>query len=1314
VRAALPLSLVTAMACALALAGCIGGGDDLSAAPATDGAAGDGRASDASGEGAMGDAARDAPPVDAGSAVDAKDSTVVDAGPDATLSEGGDGGSDGAGVDGGAPIAKFLPMLDFGLVNCGLQATKPFSIQNVGGGTLTISAMAVSSSALGSFEAIESSLSLGPGVTGMITIQVSASGSTAGAEIDGLLNLFTTDPKNSSVQIPLKAVTTGGTLVFQESGRTAFDLGATKVGIPAAPVDVSLVNLGNAPVTIAAIDVVAPANGFSLTSLAPLPVTINPMHTWTARAGYTPSSKGPPQNAVFNLVPPSPAGAMCGGLPSITLQGQGIAGSIGGCPTTSVTFTGDCGGAAPSPSTITLTNSGAVGAQIIDIGADAGFTLNVNAGAVIPPDGGSLNIAVTPPPFPSQAGRSPGSAMPPPITGGLTIRTDSDSNGTGCAVALTENPRGPILNFQPAASVNFATPIVLQSTPPEQQVFSVVNTGTSAPASAPPTVTLQMMGVDGGTGTGAPLPFSLQSSQFQVSAGGQQQDTVTFSPVVAGPNVAYVAMSVDQPQLLCAQLPKPLTLLGTGIGAGPRITPASLALTFDVPCDGATLPPDQTITVTNVGSADAGTLDMTLELGHITGVGAANYVIKNGPAPGVALVLHPGDQAVVTIGVKLPIASGATGVVAPTPAALAAQLPITTSVPFVNPVIALNEIPVGDQLSVSAGHMDFGAVPITQTATQTFTITNNANAGSSPANVALGVQGTGRSGYLVSPSQEVLLPGESTSPAVGVGFNPAAVGSYQASLQLSTSDPLCAPLPAGIPLSGTGTNGSPVVSSNRLVFGTDPNDSSGFVDCGTQGPAKTFTVSNQGNQSFSIAGAAYANGMTSSTYYMMYSVTDSNGATLTLPAPVAPGATVTFVVTPNPIPRTGVDPTTSLFNDTLTVTTTDNLGPVNHAIALVMRARGAVISIPQAIATTWDFGTISFGSVGTFPSLFSNAGNAPATVSLTGLASNVFGLAISPTVLAPQAVTSVVGEFTPPAADGSNWIDQGTLFLTAEAFCAAPPPGWNPVTPTTMEWQGPTVNLVGVSDSHPPVTASGSLAFPSSECGSPPPAPQTITLLNNTNQDHPFTASLQSGAHYTLTTTADAGLSTGDAGTGILPASSQATIVVTPQFVTPGQGVAAGAAPYADSLFVSVGPAGAPIWTSRISIAWSLNGAVLSVPQGDHRVNNTLFYVADTAGDFDIPIANSGNEAANVLFTIAPSADFTTAQTQPISVSVNGSRTKLYSTSGAPSCPLQFAPNETVTLTPSGPVCQPFADPTVDGGSVPGVTLQVLSCTGSF
>jgi hypothetical protein len=358
-----------------------------------------------------------------------------------------------------------------------------------------------------------------------------------------------------------------------------------------------------------------------------------------------------------------------------------------------------------------------------------------------------------------------------------------------------------------------------------------------------------------------------------------------------------------------------------------------------------------------------------------------------------------------------------------------------------------------------------------------------------------------------------------------------------------------------------------------------------------------------------------------------------------------------------------------------------------------MQARGAVIA-NTPLATTWPFGTVTAGSIQTFTSSIRNTGNAPVSVALQGLLQpTIFGLQNNPTT-APGAtkpggsvVTAIVGQFTPPAPDGS-WTDSGTLVVTPlRALCA----------PLPTQWVNPTISLSGATNGNPALTYAGSLAFPTTNCGSAAPGGQAITITNSTNVTYPYSVRFASGTYYSYTATGappvDGGADAGSSHT--IPAGGTATIVVTPSTIVPGPGVTPGSGPYADDLIVSIATTPQTQWT--IPITWTLNGAVLSLPRGAGP------YTADSTGAYTLPMSNTGTAPASVDFAIAPFGALVFSPAPPISVGPGiGASPGLVAASSDVACP--GATNVTATFVYSGPVCQPF----------PLTAVTVAACSGTL
>jgi len=1002
-------------------------------------------------------------------------------------------------------------------------------------------------------------------------------------------------------------------------------------------------------------------------------------------ATFVPTSSTTPVNATSTITVTSP---VCGtSLTDLTFNGQGTAGALAGWPSGNTVDFGpvSCGGAAPAPQQVTLTNTSlTTDARItsVDISSIGTFTTDATAGEEIPA-GGSLNIHFAAPAGPAS---SPTLSK---VSATVVIHTDADSSAAGTSLTLTEEPQGAVLAFGTSTtsgcttSANFGTfgsaGVLLQTGP--SQNFCVVNTG-NAPASVTLEASAQGSDLDAGAEAGVDAsveagidggvasPFSLLVPSFSLPAAGStpsvEQESLTFQPLHSGATVGSLAISANATTALCAPLPSPLSLSGSAIGGGPVVTPT--ALSFPATCGGAA-PASQTFVVSNSSTA----VDMNWTLSGPLGPGASQYTVTPDPAPGL---LAPGASSTITV-TAVAIPSPA---VDPSLASLAAQVIITTDVPL-DPahVVTLSEEPQGDQLFVTApgpipNTLRFGQVPLATSVAQTLTITNNANPGSPAASVTATVSGTGAAAY--TPATQVATPGAGASVGVPVTFNAVTSGPYPAAITFTTSDALCTPLPPPIVLSGTGTAGAVSLSATTLYFGTNPTATDvtqrGLVNCGSTGTPQTLTVSNSGSQAFNVTSVTLAEGASSP-----FTLSGATASTL-----VAINASAAVTITPSAIPSAVTNPNdTAAYSDVLTVTT-DIPGDTGHTVQLVMQPFGAIISGTQP-PTAWSFGTVGEGSIGTFQgTMIQNGGNAPATVTLQPISlPSVFGLQGNPVTVAPNGITALVGQFTPNLANGS-WSGQGDLVVAASALCA----------PIPTAWMSPQITFTGTSSSSPVVTLSGNLVFPTTDCGDAPAAGQPVTLTNETNQAYTYTLKFVSGAHYTFA----------DAGSGNLPAEGTVTIVVNPKAVTPGPGVLAGSAPYADDLIVTL--ATSPATTLTMPISWTLNGAVLSLPQGagPFESSGSSVYIADSTSGFPLSIANTGTAAATVNFGIQPSGAFSLLPAPPLNVLPGiPALPELVSGPSAPACPTLASGSATFSY--GGPVCQPL----------PASSVTVDSCSGT-
>lgn len=1233
-------------------------------------------------------------------------------------------------------------------VPCGGSATGKLTVSNSGTAPLNVSATTVGSA----FSVAPATLTVAPGMSGGLVVTATVpSTATAGSDLMGSLSLFTNDPTPSktNVSIPLSATPTGATLSFA-GGAPSFAFPSTAVGTPES-LTLTLQNTGNGPATFT---IGAPSvSPFSFgeadagDDAAALPtMTLSAGEMWPVSATFTPANT----TAASGSATITSTGTVCAGsgaaasVTAIPFMGQGASPSQPtGWPAGNVVSFGPaaCGGnEPPAEQVFTLTNPGAIPIEVTEVTLDTttGFTTNVRAGKTIGANGGLLRITVDAPAVPATWSPPASSSTPPAISTTLSILTTADSPGMPHTLTLSETPIGAVLSFVPPANPVLGPVKVSQlATEP----FSVTNTG-SGPANVSLVVTWSTAddGGDAGApsgiaeagldadedgsedGAGAPQVFSVSTPSFTIQPGVPQAETVTFQPDVALAYNASVAMVATSG--LCGTLPGAVSLSGTGLGLGPVVTPSSLS--FSATC-GGTAPAAQTFVVSNGGS-----VDFTWSMAASTGPGASQYTVSASPAspppPGVTgtvspWLLIPGASSTVTV-TPAAVPSPAPN---PAPSAFAAQIAITTDVPN-DPthVVTLGVTPLGDQLSITtASPLRFGQVPINTTFGQSVAVVNGANAGSPAASLAFALAGTGASGYGTLAPIASLAAGASGSD--NLQFAPTSAVPYPATLSITTTDSLCTALPSPLQLSGTGTDGQVALSATTIAFGTNASDPSGFVDCGATGLTQTLTVSNVGNQILQITGLSL--GKTTSPFSLPAALVAS------LPITIAIGGSASIAVTPSPIPQTITtdpnDPTT--YADVLTVTT-DAAGDAPHAVNLVMQARGAVIA-NTPLSTTWSFGTITAGSIQTFTSAIQNTGNASVSILLQGvLQPTIFGLQNSPTTaagattLGGNVVTAIAGQFTPRASNGS-WSDSGTLVVTApQAFCS----------PLPAQWLNPTITLLGATNSNPPLTTQGSLAFPTTDCGDAAPAGQSITITNATNVAYAYSVAFSTGTYYKLTATSgpalDGGLGVDAGGPDTIPPYGTATILVTPTTIVPGAGVLAGSAPYGDNLIVTVATSPPTQWSFPIS--WTLNGAVLSLPKGNgpYTADGTgaytlpcpspqgsasCAYVADSSGAYALPMVNTGTSPASVSFSIAPFGDLRFSPVPPISVSPGiGATPGLVSTSADAQCkssnegdggedgsaPPGAATTVTAAFLYSGPVCQPFP--------VSAVTVQ--ACFGTF
>ncbi len=658
----------------------------------------------------------------------------------------------GAGTSGAFTYAPAV--LDFGDVNCGATAAaKTVTVKNSGNQAFTWTAT-LGQGATSPFTLSLATTTVPPNGTGTITVTPKAMPGAASTASNGFGDTITIDvtagiPNEPTHKVDLQQTARGAVIRFATSAPLAF--GDTPLTTRAsAPFSVQ--NDGNAAATISAAISSAPPFGLTTTALGAVAAETVVNDTAT----FTPAATGV-QNAQLTLT--AAAGdVLCAPLPQARgASGRGTNGAIS-LSASSVSFGAvDCGTRAVAQS-VTVRNTGTnvfTWSAALTTGTSfAVATTNTTLQPAGQP-GDTGTITITPITIPTV------SAVTPNLYGDtLTVTTDIAFD-TPHAVTLTMTAHGVILT---TVTTDIPFGGVVATTSASQQ-FSVTNAG-NASASV--------------TFTNASVAFDVTPAPGTVVPGTSTTFTATFRPTAQVPYSDAATFTVGAGTPLCAPLPAPIALGGTGTPPTVNVAPTNLDFSL-VRC--GTSAPTQAVTIQNTGAAS-----MTYTA-SLTG-GAAFYGL--GSSGGT---IAPGGffDLVVT-----PVLVPATSLT--TADLYAGQITITTSSPGDSPhVISLHETAQGARLSWDVTQLDFGNVVVGQAPLLPLSLTN---AGNLTANVSFG--GYTSPPFTVAPATSPVVGG---APALGVSatFAPTAIGAVTGqAIEITTSDALCAPLPAPVTLLGSG------------------------------------------------------------------------------------------------------------------------------------------------------------------------------------------------------------------------------------------------------------------------------------------------------------------------------------------------------------------------------------------------------------------------------------------------------------------------------------------------------------------------------
>ncbi len=501
--------------------------------------------------------------------------------------------------------------------------------------------------------------------------------------------------------------------------------------------------------------------------------------------------------------------------------------------------------------------------------------------------------------------------------------------------------------------------------------------------------------------------------------------------------------------------------------------------------------------------------------------------------------------------------------------------------------ITLHQTANGAILSLAPSSLDFGLVPINNTANAPFSVVNDGNAA---ASVTLTSDNTS---FNLNPAGPTAING-GASGAVTATFAPGTSVVPQtahASAAVDAATVLCAPLPPALTMTGTGTNGSVSYSPVALDFGA--------VNCGTSASAKTVTFTNNGNQAYTVS-AALGKGASSS---FTISMSPDSGVV------ASDGGTVVITATPGPIPQTS-PVTPNLYGDTLTVTTNVSADSP-HDIPLRETARGSIFAIST---TSINFGSVAVGANASSQFTASNTGNAAGTISFTSGQPAIFNLPIN-AVVSPNTNSSQTGNFTPVAAMG--YSDTANITLSSGTVLCQP----LPFSSISLSGSGSSGNVVALSASSLTFGAGGLVP-----CGTTAGA-QTVSVTNNSSQTLSLSFALTGGAGSAYTVS----------GPATVAASQMATVTITPKAIPATSSTATDA--FADTLSITA-TGGVVNEAHTVALHETAEGAILTFNPSaiSYSASGSKAFTVNNSGNLSAPYTLAVGGANASLYSVSPTA----------------------------------------------------------------------------
>ncbi len=704
----------------------------------------------------------------------------------------------GVGADSSSPQVLLSPTtLDFQNQTVG-TASPPLAVllSNPGGGSLSISTIAVTGSSASQFSQTNNCLA-GVAPAGSCTINVTFTPATADNQSAQLV--ITDNAVGSPHTIPLLGAGSDPASAQVSLSKTVLTFDSQIVNTASVGQSVTISNPGTTALSISGLTLTGTNVGdFAQTNTCGTSLAAGKSCTLTVT--FKPSGVGPrtAQALIADNANGSPQ--------SVTLNGTGAAKStpVASIAPASLTFPSQTVKTTSAVMAVTLSNTGSAALAITTIGisgADAAEFAQTNACGTALAAAATCTINVT---------------FTPATAGARSAQLQITDNATGSPQSVALAGTGAA-NATPVASVSPAS--VTFPSQPLKTTSAAIAVTLSNTGSAP--LTLTTIGI---SGANACEFAQTDTSGASLAASANCTVTVTFTPATAGARSAQL-QNTDN----ATGSPQSIALAGTGAAnAAPvaSISPASVTFPSQtLHTTSAALP----VTLSNTGSAP-----LTIASFAISGANVADFAQTN------------------TCGATLAAAANCTVNVTFTPSAAgarSAQLQITDNATGSPQNIALagtgtaTATPIAT-LSPTSLSFPFQTVQTTSTALPV----TLSNTGSAPLTIAsITISGTNASDFAQTNTCGATLAAAANC-TVNVVFAPPAAGARSAQLQITDN---AAGSPHTVALTGTG-----VLTAAPAVTLTPASISFGNQLVAQASSASPVVLANTGNAALTIASIA--------------------------------------------------------------------------------------------------------------------------------------------------------------------------------------------------------------------------------------------------------------------------------------------------------------------------------------------------------------------------------------------------------------------------------------------------------------------------